>query len=508
MSDEPRVQLRERVKDPPAEALVAAYYRPAVANSIRFVFHPEMRAHLAHGLMLAERGIVNPVDIARTLRVILELDAAGPAALAIDFTQEDLYSYVERHLVNVLGPDVGGRLHTGRSRNDLNVTTWRIALRDRLIGSLQDLCALRRTLLDLAERHVETVMPGYTHTQHAQPISLGYYLLSAGDMLARDHSRLAAALSRCNLSPLGAGALTTTGFPIDRESVARRLGFAGLVESAYDAVSGRDDAHEAAAALAILMTGMSRLATDLQAWNTAEFGFIELADAYSSVSSIMPQKKNPQALEYLKSATAQVTGALTAALAASKNTSFSDVNDGVSSVNVPVLEAVERTRSAVAVLEGVLATMTVRPETMAQSAANGYGTATELADVIVRESGLSFRKAHNIVGRVVREAIAAGRAAPAITSDDIDAASRALFGIELAVPQDAVRRALDPRENLRSRTVLGGPAASEMARMIGDRRRRLAEDAADLSAKAAAIETAGRELRAAAEKHIAAFAPA
>lgn len=481
MANDPSVSLRERVKEPPAKALVEAYYAPAVANSIKFVFQPEMHIHLAHALMLAERGIVSRADIAAILPVLLELMESGAGVLKIDYSQEDLYSYIERHIVTRLGPDVGGRLHTARSRNDLNITSWRLALRGRLIAVLEDLGILRGEVLRLAARHPDTVMPGYTHSQHAQPISLGYYLLSAGDVLARDFKRLEGALHHCNLSPLGAGALTTTGFPIDREWVADRLGFPGLVESAYDAVSSRDDVHEAAAGLAILMTGLSRVASDLQAWNTAEYGFIELADAYSSVSSIMPQKKNPQALEYMKAAAGHVTGALTTVLSASKNTSYSDVNDGVSAINVPVLEAADRVRSAMAVMSGVLTTMTVKPEAMARAAAEGYGTATELADVIVRESGLSFRMAHNIVGRVVREAIAAGRLAPEITTGDIDAAALALFDRSLGIGAEAIQRALDPAANLASRTVTGGPAPREVQRMLDARLKSLTGDRAKLA---------------------------
>ncbi len=495
MSDDAAVSLRERVKSPPAKALVEAYYAPAVANSIKYVFAPEMRIHLAHALMLAECCIVKRSDIATILPVLLDLEAKGAGVLAIDYSQEDLYSYIERHIVKVLGPDTGGRLHTARSRNDLNVTSWRLALRDRLLQVLDDLNALRGVVLDLATKHAATVMPGYTHSQHAQPISLGYYLLSAGDVLARDFRRLHGALLHADLSPLGAGALTTTGFPIDREGVARRLGFAGLVESAYDAVSSRDDVHETAAALAILMTGLSRVATDLQAWNTWEYGFIELADAYSSVSSIMPQKKNPQALEYTKAAAGHVTGALTAVLAASKNTSYSDVNDGVSAINVPVMEAVDKTRATLAVMQGVLETMIVKPERMAQAAADGYGTATELADVIVRETGLSFRMAHNIVGRVVREAIEAERMAPDITTVDLDATGQALFGKPLGIAAKTVQRALDPAENLKSRTVTGGPAATEIARMLGVRRAALDADHGGVATMRSRIDAALADMR-------------
>ena len=470
------VSLRERVKSPPAQTLVDSYYASAVAAGIRFQFEPEMRIHIAHALMIAECGIVERRDVARILATLLALREAGPSSLAIDDRQEDLYSYIERHIVDELGPDVGGRLHTGRSRNDLHVTSWRLALRERLLGLMDAVAALRQTLIDLAAAHVDTVMPGYTHTQHAQPISFGYYLLSAADLLGRDFRRLAGALACCDRSPLGSGALATTGFPIDRDMTRALLGFADLVEIAYDGVSSRDDVHEAAAALAVMMTGVSRIATDLQTWNTMEYGFIEFADAYSSVSSIMPQKKNPQAMEHVKAVAAMAAGALTTALACSKNTALADVNDGVTAPNVPVLDAIERVTRSLAVFDGALATLTVREEAMLRSAEIGFGTATELADVIVRETGMSFRMAHNVVGRVVRETIVAGRTAMDITGADLDSAARALFGRDLGIAEIEVRKALDPAENIRTRTATGGPAPERMGDMIARRRAVLAED--------------------------------
>jgi argininosuccinate lyase len=465
----PAVSLRERVKAPPAPALVASYYAPSVARALDLVFDVEMRIHLAHGLMLVRQGIVAAPAMRAILTAVRELRAAGPGALSVDYSQEDLYSYTERYLVARLGADVGGRLHTARSRNDLNVTAWRMALRERLLEVAEALTMLRQTLLDQVRQHAPTVMPGYTHSQHAQPISLGYYYLSFADVLARDHARLMAAHDRVDRCPLGAGALTTTGFAIDRAYTARLLAFPGLVEVAYDAVASRDDALETAAVLAVLMTNLSRLAVDLQNWNTAEYGFIELADEYSSVSSIMPQKKNPQALEHTKAVAAEVTGALTAVLGAVKNSSFSDVNDGVTAVNGPVLGAVRQTRGVLTLMDGVLKTLSVRPAAMALAAARGYGSATELADAIVRETDLSFRVAHNIVGRTVRDALAAGLTADRIQASHIDAAAEAVVGRPLSLPSKVVSAALDPARNLAVRTVQGGPAAKEIKRMLAIR---------------------------------------
>jgi len=470
------VSLRERVKQPPARSLVKSYFAPAVAAGIEYQFEGEMLIHLAHVLMLDRQKIIKREDAARILQVLLELRRLGPAALAIDYKQEDLYSYVESYIVKKLSREAGGRMHTARSRNDLHTTSWRLALRGRLLTLLVDINCLRETSLRLAEEHAETVMPGYTHTQHAQPISYGYYLLTVADVLTRDYERVRGALEHCDMCPLGSGALTTTGFPIDRDYTAGLLGFAQLMEIAYDGVSCRDDAHEAAAALAVLMTGVSRLATDLQLWNTMEFGMIELADEYASVSSIMPQKKNPQATEHVKGLAAKVTGALTTALACSKNTSLADVNDGVSALNEPVLEAVDMTCNAMRIMDGVLQTITLKPQRMLHLAEIGFGSATELADVIVRETGLSFRMAHNIVGVVVRETIEAGKTALAITAADLDRASETLFGRRLGITPEIVRKSLDPMENMRLRTVAGGPAPVTVRDMVRRRRTRLMQD--------------------------------
>ncbi len=499
----PVVSLRERVKSPPAETMVESYYAPAVAAGIRFQFEPELKIHLAHALMLAERKIVDRSDVAQIVATLMALRQTGVSALTIDYRQEDLYSYIERFLVERLGPATGGRLHTGRSRNDMHTTSWRLALRARILDLMNVVLRLRNTLLDLTEKHIDTVMPGYTHTQHAQPISFGYYLLSAADLVERDFRRLVGALSCCDRSPLGSGALSTTGFPIDRDMTSRLLGFAGLVEIGYDGVAIRDDVHETVAAVAILMTGISRVATDLQTWNTMEYGFIELDDAYSSVSSIMPQKKNPQALEHVKAVAAIAIGALNTVLACSKNTALADVNDGVSAPNVPALEAIERVIRSLLVFEGALSSLNVRADVMRRSAEEGFGTATELADIIVRETGMSFRMAHNVVGRVVREAIEAGRIATDITTADLDAASQALFGQALGISDSSVRTALDPAENLKTRTVTGGPAPERMTEMLARRRAHLEHDTGETDRVLRRIADADAELEAQARQLIA-----
>ncbi len=484
------VSIRERVKHPPSPALIESYYGPALTRALAALFDHEIWVHLVHADMLARQRIIAAADATAIRAALLALHQAGPDALGADGTQEDLYSYTERHLTRALGPETGGRLHTGRSRNDLHVTTWRMALRATLADALDALAALRAVVLGQATRHAGTVMPGYTHWQHAQPVTFGYYLLAFADLLARDFARLSAAYDRADACPLGAGALATTAFPLDRAYTARALGFAGVLEVAYDAVASRDDAAEATAAAALCTTGLSRLAVDLQAWSTFEYRFVELADEHCAVSSIMPQKKNPAALEHIKAQAAMIAGALTAVLATAKNTAFADVSDGVTAGNEPALDALTRTRRILTLAAEVLDRLTLFPDRMAAFAAAGFGTATELADVIVRESGISFRMAHNIVAVVVAEAIAAGREAPSITAAELDTAARLLFGRGLDLPPGAIEAALDPAENIRRRTVTGGPAPANMAAMLAARGATLDTDRAELLRRRAVLTAA------------------
>src|SRR5690606_8219744 len=260
--------------------------------------------------------------------------------------------------------------------------------------------------LDLAERYAETIMPGYTHSQHAQPITLGYYFAAFADVLARDARRIDAAYATNNCNPLGAAALTTTGFPIDRAQTTRSLGFDGLVENGYDAVASRDDAEEATCALAILGVHLARLAEDLFVWHTAEFGLVEFSDDYANVSSIMPQKKNPGLLEFVKKEAGHLIGSATQALAAIKGSWFTDASDASDGGNDPAMEACQTAVACLEVLAGALGSMEVRADHMLHLARTGYGTMTEVADTIVRDSGISFREAHNIVGKTVVQALA------------------------------------------------------------------------------------------------------
>jgi argininosuccinate lyase len=491
---EDQVQLRERVREAPGEDVVRLVNAPGLAAELRVAFEPQMQIHLAHTVMLARQGIISRADARTILDVLVELRAAGPGAIEVDPSLEDLYSHLERALIRRVGPDVGGRMHTGRSRNDLGVTTARLVLRAHVLDLLDRLLAFHRVLLDLAEGHVETVMPGLTHSQHAQVITLGYYFAALADVLYRDLERIEAAYSRVNRNPLGAAALTTTGFPLDRQLTTALLGFDGLVENGYDAIVARDDVTETASAVALLMTNLSRLAEDLWMWSTLEFGYVELADRYCSVSSIMPQKKNPGVLEKLKALSAEAVGDAMAAFAAVKNVSFSECGDAQAGGNRPLHAALDAAIASLDLARGFLPTATFRKERMRHLAAIGFATMTELADTIVREKGMSFRMAHNVVGKTVSRAVEEGKTAMDLTVAMLDDSCRELFGHPLDLSPEALARALDPWGNIQVRKVTGGPAPEEMARMLTNAQARQSAAEERQAARRSRITDAQRDL--------------
>jgi argininosuccinate lyase len=489
-----RDPLGERLSKDPSPTLVRYVFGPRTRQSLEVAFEPQMQIHLAHCLMLMERDIIPREDGIAVLRALLELYERGPDAIHPNYALEGLYSHIEHELISQLGPDIAGRLHTARSRNDLGVTEWRMIQRQRLLDVRSSLSRLRSVVLNKAESYADMVMPGYTHSQHAQPITLGYYLAAFADVLARDARRLDSAYATTNCNPLGAAALTTTAFPIDREATTRRLGFADLVENGFDAVASRDDSEEATCALSILGVHLARVAEDFFVWHTAEFDFIEFGDEYCNVSSIMPQKKNPAPLEFIKMKAGHLIGCSMQALAAGKGSWFTDSHDGSSGGNDPMLEATEMAVACLELLAGSLDTMEVRLDRMLHQARIGFGTMTEVTDTIVRESGVSFRVAHNIVGKTVTKAVAEQKLADEISVEMLDATSRELFDRPLGVSAESIAGALDPTENIRRRTVRGGPAPQELGRMLVDRRRKLTEDETRLYGDQSAIASATRDL--------------
>jgi argininosuccinate lyase len=363
----------------------------------------DISASLAHARMLGATGVLVPADvdaIARGLEQIRDEIESGEFAWSRDL--EDVHSNIEKRLIALIG-DAGKRLHTGRSRNDQVATDLRLYVRSAIDALAEGIVGLRWSLLDLAEVHAATVMPGFTHLQVAQPVTFGHHLLAYDAMLARDAERLTDCRRRVNRLPLGSAALAGTGFAIDRERVARDLGFEGLCPNSLDAVSDRDFAIEFAAAAALMMMHLSRFAEELVLWSSPRFGFVRLADRFCTGSSIMPQKKNPDVPELVRGKTGRVYGHLVALLTIMKAQPLAYNKDNQEDKE-PVFDIVDTLGPTLAIMADLVGGgIEVHAERMRAAANEGFATATDLADYLVRK-GMAFRDAHEVVARAVRHA--------------------------------------------------------------------------------------------------------
>jgi argininosuccinate lyase len=414
----------------------------------------------AHALMLARAGLISADDLRAILAGLEAARAAhldGTFVLAPDL--EDVHMNVERYLIEGWGAEFGGRLHTARSRNDQVLTDCRLYVRECLLATESALIGLSRAMLSRAAEHFETVMPGYTHSQHAQPITFAFWATAHVSAWLRDLRRLAQAYEVVNTCPLGACALAGTDLPIDRGLTAELLGFEAVAEHALDVTSSRDFLEQTLAALTILMTGLSRLAEELVWWSSHEFGLVELSDAYTSGSSIMPQKKNPDCAELTRGKAGRVIGDLMALLTVTKSVSFGYSRD-LQEDKPPVWDAFDQTLGALATLTGAVGTMTVKTERMRALVDANFATATQLANWLVAAQGLAFRRAHEIVGALVGELSRAGA-----TFADRAAVAAALAAEGIAADDGTLAAELDPLAGVRRQNSLGGPAPDSVRRM-------------------------------------------
>jgi len=417
----------------------------------------------AHAAMLAEAGIISAEDGAALAKGLDEvLDEIESGSFTFSRALEDIHMNVEARLKELVG-DAAGRLHTARSRNDQVATDLRLWLREALDGADAGLRDLQAALIDQAERHADTVMPGFTHLQTAQPVTFGHHLLAYVEMLGRDRGRLADCRTRLNESPLGAAALAGTSFPIDRENTARALGFDRPMANSLDAVSARDFALEFLAAAAICATHLSRLAEELVIWTSAQFGFVRLSDAFTTGSSIMPQKKNPDAAELVRAKVGRIAGAFTGLLIVMKGLPLAYGKD-MQEDKEPVFDAADTLALAVSAMAGMVRDMEAVPEAMLAATEAGFPTATDLADWLVREAGLPFREAHHVTGRVVRLAEERGVELEALELE-------ALQGVDARITAD-VYSVLSVAASVASRTSLGGTAPDNVRAAASEARKR------------------------------------
>jgi argininosuccinate lyase len=426
-----------------------------------------MEVNLAHTLMLERRAII-PREAAQAIAGALLAALDTPPHHPYDPQHEDLFFLVEADIAARIGPETAGHMHVAFSRNDLDAAMFRMALRCDLLGLLERLTGARQALADLAQAHVETVMPAHTHNQQAQPTTLAHYLLAVEANLRRDTERLLALFGRVNRSPMGAAALATTGFPIDRQLVAGWLGFEGLVENSYDAVCASDHMLEAASAVLVLASNLSRFVYDLMLWSSNEFGVLDLDDSLVQISSIMPQKRNPVALEHLRAVLSRVMGRAAAVFPLAHNVPLGDINDVGDDLQPMVEEVFAEAKRALQLLQEVLQKCRFNTGLLEQRARDGFAAVTEVADTLVREAGLPFRVAHHIVARFVADLRAQGRTLPQATLADLDAAARAVIGRPAGLMPESLRQASCPRIFVERRAVAGGPAPAEVRRALGE----------------------------------------
>jgi argininosuccinate lyase len=446
----------------PTNELVEAF--SASVDFDRRLYRHDIAGSIAHARMLAHVGVLSEEERDAIVRGLEEIRADIEAGnLSWSVALEDVHMNIEARLTERIG-EVGKKLHTGRSRNDQVATDIRLYLRDAIDELRAQLQVLMGALVDTAEREADTIMPGFTHLQTAQPVTFGHHMLAWFEMLVRDHQRLGNCRARLNVMPLGSAALAGTSYPIDREFAARELGFAGICENSLDAVSDRDFAIEFAAAAALVMTHLSRMSEELVLWMSQAFGFIELGDAFCTGSSIMPQKKNPDVAELVRGKTGRVNGDLVALLTLMKGQPLAYNRDNQEDKE-PLFDSLDTVTASVRLFAAMIPSMTVNRERLRDAASRGYSTATDLADYLVRK-GVAFRDAHEIVGGAVRRAIDSGRDLSELALDELRQFSPAI--------DVDVYEVLTLEGSVNARDHFGGTAPARVRAAVARARTRLA----------------------------------
>jgi argininosuccinate lyase len=441
----------------------------AINASIGFdrkLYAQDIRGSIAHSEMLAKTGIISTADqekIAHGLNTILKEIEAGKFEFSTRL--EDIHMNVEARLAELIGP-AAGRLHTARSRNDQVAVDFRLWVKDEFFRVAEALKGLMAAFVERAEEHAATVMPGFTHLQTAQPVTFGHHCLAYVEMFARDLSRVRDAIERMDESPLGAAALAGTGFPIDRHMTATTLGFREPTRNSLDSVSDRDYALEFLSVAAITATHLSRLAEEIVIWSTPQFGFVRLSDSYSTGSSIMPQKKNPDAAELVRAKTGRVNGHLIGLLTVMKGLPLTYSKD-MQEDKEAVFDAAETLDLMLAAMTGMVRDLTVNVAAMKKAAGSGYATATDLADWLVRSLGMPFREAHHVTGRAVALAEANKVGLEKLSLGDLQS-------IHAGITDD-IFSVLSVQNSVKSRESFGGTAPAQVRRQVRYWKKRLAK---------------------------------
>lgn len=483
-------KVSRRLSETIAPEVLEHIYRPRLAGEMLLTFPWFGALNAAHFVMLAKQGILTPEQARAIAGGLIRIAEEGPGAIEADPALEDAYFNIEARLVALVGADAGGRLHIARSRNDLSAALDRLRAREALLDLAEASSRLRRTLIERGAEFADVVMPGYTHLQPAQPITFGYYLTGLASALERDAERLLDLWKRLNLSPMGAAALATTTFPIDRAMVADLLGFDGVLEHGLDCVASRDFSVELVAAAAQMSLTLSRFAEDMHVFVTYEFSSVEFPDSVCGTSSIMPQKKNPVVLEHLKAKAAHVVAGFSSAGAIIRGSHFTNTLDAHREGQAMIWTGLAEAQRALALAGIAAATVQPKRELLLERARANFSTATDLADALVRHAGMDFRTAHHVAGAVVRKLMDAG-----LRADEADLAFVELASLEVArrpsgLTAEQVAQALDPVRGVAARTIPGGTAPDEVRRMAARMATRLEGDEALIASWRAQIAQA------------------
>ena len=434
---------------------------------------PLMAIHKAHLVMLVESGIVHRAEAAEIARALKAIAMDEIRSARYDGTDEDLFFYVERLLTGACGEEAAGRLHTARSRNDIDMTMYRMQQREMILVLINEVLSLRRGLLDQAAQHRDTIFAAHTHTQPAQASTVAHYVMAVVEQLERDTVRLRASFATTNRNPLGACAITGTGFPIDRPRTSSLLGFDAPTGNTYGSIATVDYLLESVSATAVLLTGVGRVIQDLLFWCTAEAGYLRLADGFVQTSSIMPQKRNPVALEHARALASIGLGQTQAIFTAVHNTPFGDIVDTEDDLQPLVATMYRDAARAVGLVAAAMCGATFDRARMAERARHGWITATELADTLTRDHGVAFKASHRVAASFIAEATKRPSESHAVLLEEV---TRAVLGRPIRFEEERLKEVLSPEYFVRIRTTPGGPAPAQTDSAIATSRARLADD--------------------------------
>ena len=454
-----------------------------------------IKINKAHVTMLTEQQIISTETGAQLLKALSEIDPK----MELDPSLEDVHLVVEEEINKKLKPEIAGNLHVAKSRNDQVATAIRMALRTDILDLIAVIVALQESLIALAQKNTETLVPSYTHLHPAQPITFGHLLVSYVDALERSLQRLQETYKRVNRCPMGAGAIATTSFPINRKQTAQLLGFDDVLENSIDAVGSRDFVLETIADLTLLATDVSRIAEDFLVWSSPDFGILDLPESFAFTSSIMPQKKNPDVLEVIRARMSQILGNFVACATTMKALP-SGYNLDLQELTPKLWGSIETVEKSVCILSELAKNLKVNPNVFDKQVLN-YCTTTELANMLVKKYQVSFRTSHKIVGTIVKTLIAKNLVLSDLSPEQLNNTAKDCAGITLAVKLEDIKDSIDPKKCVESHKTLGGPAPAEVKRMLKNRFQLTSNSKTSLKDQEIRLEEADVELESAVQRY-------